>query len=82
MSLSTITSKGQITIPKAIREKLMIDTGDKIEFILTNEREAIIRPISKTVDELFGKLNRTDIKTVSTEAMDEAISQKLMEEFG
>ncbi|WP_419663514.1 transcriptional regulator, AbrB family [Desulfosarcina variabilis str. Montpellier] len=81
MALSTITSKGQITIPKAIREKLMIDTGDKIEFILTNEREALIRPISKTVDELFGKLNRPGIKPVSTQAMDEAISKKFKKEF-
>jgi antitoxin PrlF len=81
MTLSTITSKGQITIPKAIREKLMIDTGDKIEFILTSDREALIRPISKTVDELFGKLNQPGIKPISIQAMDEAISRKLKEEF-
>lgn len=36
MALATITSKGQITIPKAVRERLKVGTGDKIEFILIN----------------------------------------------
>ena len=65
MALATITSKGQITIPKAIREKLMIETGDKLEFVCTSDREARIRPVSKTVDELFGKLHKAGIKAVS-----------------
>jgi AbrB family looped-hinge helix DNA binding protein len=29
---ATITSKGQITIPRAIRERLNLKTGDKLEF--------------------------------------------------
>ena len=33
MDLAKVTSKGQITIPKEIREKLGIKTGDKILFI-------------------------------------------------
>ena len=81
MILSTITSKGQITIPKEIREKLMIGTGDKIEFVITKDREALIRPISKKVDDLFGKLHKPGVKAVSTEAMDEAIARKLKADF-
>lgn len=81
MSLSTITSKGQITIPKEIREKLMLGTGDKIEFVLTNDREALIRPVSKKVDELFGKLHKPGMKAVSIEAMNKAIARKLKADF-
>lgn len=81
MSLSTITSKGQITIPKDIREKLMLGTGDKIEFVLTSDREALIRPVSKKVDELFGKLHKPGMKAVSIEAMNEAIARKLKADF-
>lgn len=81
MELSTITSKGQITIPKAIREKLMLSVGDKIEFVLTNDREALIRPITKTVDELFGKLHKPDMKSVSIEAMDQAVARKIRADF-
>ena len=52
MALATITTKGQVTIPKSVRDSLMLSTGDKIEFIVTNKREALIRPISKKVDEV------------------------------
>ncbi len=31
---ATLTSKGQITLPKALREKLSLSAGDRIEFIL------------------------------------------------
>lgn len=81
MIMSTITSKGQITIPKEIRDKLMLGTGDKIEFVITKDREALIRPISKKVDDLFGKLHPPGVNAVSIEAMDEAIARKLRADF-
>lgn len=33
MSIATLTSKGQVTIPAAVRSGLGVDTGDRIEFI-------------------------------------------------
>ena len=33
MEVSRVTSKGQITIPKAIRERLNLEEGDKVAFI-------------------------------------------------
>jgi AbrB family looped-hinge helix DNA binding protein len=81
MVLATITSKGQITIPKAIREKLMLGTGDKIEFVITDDRSALIRPVSKSVDDLFGKLHKPDRKAASIEAMNEAIARKVKAGF-
>jgi antitoxin PrlF len=81
MALATITSKGQITIPKSVREKLMLDTGDKIEFIFTNNREALIRPVSKTVDDLFGRLHKKGRKAVSPEEMNDAIARKIRADF-
>ena len=38
MALATITTKGQVTIPKTIRESLKLNTGDKIEIIVTENR--------------------------------------------
>ena len=38
MELAEITSKGQITIPRDIREKMNLKTGDKILFFQENER--------------------------------------------
>ncbi|NYT27718.1 MAG: AbrB/MazE/SpoVT family DNA-binding domain-containing protein [Candidatus Thiodubiliella endoseptemdiera] len=77
MSLATITSKGQVTIPKDIRQSLHLNAGDKIEMLATKNGEAIIRPISKTVDEVFGLLKRPGQKPVSVEEMNEAIGQHL-----
>ena len=53
MPLATLTTKGQVTIPKEIRVSLKLQTGDKIEITVTEKQEAIIRPVSKKVDELF-----------------------------
>ena len=52
MPTATLTTKGQLTIPKKIREALKLKAGDKMEPILTNDGEAILRPVSKSVDEL------------------------------
>ena len=77
MALATITTKGQVTIPKSVRDSLMLNTGDKIEFLVTDKREALIRPISKKVDEVFGILHKPGRKTVSVEEMDATIRQRM-----
>ena len=54
MALSTITSKGQITIPKEIREQLHLRTGDKLDFRLAEDGSLRVFPIAKKVSEVFG----------------------------
>ena len=81
MALATITTKGQVTIPKKIRELLKLHAGDKIEIIVTEKSEAIIRPISKKVDDIFGKLHNPDRTPVTLETMDEAIKKRMMSKF-
>ena len=56
MVTARLTSKGQITIPKAVRESLRLQTGDRIEFVL-GESEAVMRPVTKSVDDVFGRLH-------------------------
>lgn len=81
MALATLTTKGQVTIPKKIRESLKLHTGDKIEIIVTEKREAIIRPISKKVDDIFCKLHRPGRKAVTLEAMNDAIRNRMKDKF-
>ena len=81
MAQATLTSKGQITIPKNIRESLQIQVGDKIEFTITSNNEALLRPITKAVDEVFGKLHRPGRRPVSVEKMDSKIKQKVRASF-
>jgi AbrB family looped-hinge helix DNA binding protein len=66
MVTATLTSKGQITIPKHVRDSLRLQTGDRIEF-LVRESEAVMRPVTKSVDEVFGRLHdpKQAIKTVA-----------------
>ena len=81
MTLATLTTKGQVTIPKIIRESLKLNTGDKIEIIVTEKREAIIRPVSKKVDDIFCELHKPGRKAVSLEAMDDAIRNRMRDKF-
>ena len=81
MATATLTTKGQVTIPKEIREVLKLQTGDKIEIIVTDKREALIRPISKKVDEIFCKLHKPGRKAVTLEAMDDAIRNRMKDKF-
>jgi len=81
MALATLTTKGQVTIPKKIRDSLKLHTGDKIEIIVTEKREAIIRPISKKVDDIFCKLHKPNRKAVSIEAIDNAIRNRMKDKF-
>ena len=81
MASATLTSKGQVTIPKAIRESLRLNAGDKIEFVITESREAILRPVTRKVDDVFGKLYREGRKPVSIEKMNAGIRKKMRERF-
>ncbi len=81
MPLTTLTSKGQVTIPKEVREQLHLQTGDKIEFFTKENGETIIRPICKKVDEVFGRLKNSIHKSVSIEDMNQAIKNRFKAKF-
>ena len=81
MATATMTTKGQITIPKVVRDKLRLMAGDKVEFVLSDNREALIRPVSKKVDDVFGLLHKPGRKAVSVDQMNDSIRRKLRENF-
>jgi AbrB family looped-hinge helix DNA binding protein len=59
MSESTVTSKGQITIPKAVREVLHLDVGDTVYFDLRPDGTVVLMARNAPVESLFGLLKRT-----------------------
>ena len=81
MALATITKKGQITIPKTIRDFLGLHTGDKLEFIISEKGEAIFRPVTRKVDDVFGKLSKPGRKPVSIEEMDDILKQNMRQAY-
>lgn len=56
MSTATMTSKGQLTVPKTIRERLRISTGDRVAFIVNDQGEVVVRSANRDVKELRGLL--------------------------
>jgi antitoxin PrlF len=77
MPQSTLTSKGQITIPKTVREALKLDIGGKIEFIILQDGDVLLHPITKAVDDVFGRLYQQRRASVSISEMDEGIRRKV-----
>ena len=67
---SGITSKGQTTLPKAVREALSVESGDRVRYIIQDGEVRIVpvRPIAR----LFGALRHTG-KAVTLEDMERAI---------
>jgi AbrB family looped-hinge helix DNA binding protein len=74
MDTTTLTSKGQITVPKSIRERLNIRPGDRIHFFVEDGGTVIFMPAKSDVRELKGILPKPR-KPVSIEAMNEAIAE-------
>ena len=71
-----ITSKGQITIPLALRETLGFSVGDRISFVKTDDGDVLLRK-SVLPETLFGLMDKfsDQTKSVSLGEMDEAISK-------
>lgn len=46
---STISSKGQITVPQRVRERLGLSAGDRVEFVIEGDR-TLIRPARESVN--------------------------------
>jgi AbrB family looped-hinge helix DNA binding protein len=52
---STITRKGQVTIPKAIRDRLGVKEGEKVLFVMRGE-EVVLKVIKGTILDLRGSV--------------------------
>jgi AbrB family looped-hinge helix DNA binding protein len=76
MPASLITSKGQTTIPKKIREYLHLLPGDRVDFVVDKEGKVVLEPATVDVRELEGILHRPGMKAVSTEEMKKAVKER------
>lgn len=76
MSSATITSKGQITIPLRVREKLGLQPGDRIEFVEVDEGNFQLIPATRSIKELEGRYQGKVSRPVSIEEMNAAIARR------
>jgi antitoxin PrlF len=72
MRQSTLTAKGQTTLPKDVRKVLGLQPGDKLRYILLDGEVRILR--ARPVLDLAGALKRPGQETVTLEEMEEAIA--------
>ena len=70
---ATITTKGQVTLPKPIRDKLHLKPGDKIDFTLENDGLRVT-PVTAPVTQLKGMVPKPAVP-ISLQEMDEAIAR-------
>jgi len=72
MPTSTLTTRGQTTVPKPIREALGLQPGDRVEFILDGD-QVVLRRAGADLSALDGMLDRSEREPISIEQMNEAI---------
>ena len=73
MAVATLTSKGQITLPQAVRNILGLQTGDKLDFIADDAGGFRIVALRKEVHALRGRFAGRAVKPVSVQDMNEAV---------
>lgn len=66
---ATLTSKGQTTIPKPIRDSLGMKTGDRMSFTLMPDGVVIVRVKNKRVAKLAGLLHKRGRKPLPIELL-------------
>jgi antitoxin PrlF len=78
MATTTLTSKGQITLPKAIRERLALKQGDRLRVAVDSDgRMTLARETPQPIESVYGLLRRLARKRpVSLAEMRAALRQR------
>jgi bifunctional DNA-binding transcriptional regulator/antitoxin component of YhaV-PrlF toxin-antitoxin module len=82
--ITTVTSKGQVTIPELVRDMLAVNIGDKAYFEVANreKREMLVRLMpASTVDDLFGSLHKKGMKYVATDKIRKLAGEELGKKY-
>lgn len=76
MAVATVTGKGQITLPKRIRDQLHLKAGDKVDFREDKDGQIHLVPISREIKDVFGCLSAKVKKSLTVEDMNAAIRRR------
>jgi AbrB family looped-hinge helix DNA binding protein len=75
MASVTITTEGQVTIPKEIRDHLNLNTGSKVDFVIDENGTVKLIPLNVPIQSLSGILQRPGMKSATLEEMEAAIQE-------
>ena len=73
MPTATVSNKGQVTIPKEVRDLMHIHAGDQIDFVVTEHGDVFLRSVRLDIRALRGLLRRPRRTNVSVEEMNTAV---------
>lgn len=73
MASATLSSKGQITLPKSVRDRLGVEAGDRLEFV-ESEQGFLVVAATRDIRSLKGIVGRPK-KPVTLEDMNGAIEK-------
>jgi AbrB family looped-hinge helix DNA binding protein len=65
-----------MVIPKSIRDRLKLQPGDRLDFVIQEDGDVLIRPVSEDVRSLKGLLHRPVRPAVSVERMNQVIRER------
>jgi antitoxin PrlF len=66
---TTMTTKGQVTVPREIRDRLGLKSGDKMAFTMLSDGTVVMRPKTRRLADLVGSLTRPGQPEVAVEDM-------------
>jgi AbrB family looped-hinge helix DNA binding protein len=66
---TTMSIKGQVTIPRDVRERLGLQAGDKIAWSLLSNGTVVVRPKTRRLVDLVGVLTRPGQPGVTVDEM-------------
>jgi antitoxin PrlF len=73
MSTSKLSTKGQLVVPKQVRDFLRVRPGDRIDFVIRDDGQVLIRPAVLDIRDLRGAFATPRRVPVSLEEMDAAV---------
>ncbi len=79
--LGKLTSKGQTTVPKPVRDFLGLEEGTQVEWTLDKDGTASVKPRKLRAVDLAGMLGPSPVGPVTIEEMNRGIGQAVLDEF-
>ncbi len=73
MPTATVTSKGQVTIPKGIRDRLKLKKGTRVRFTENADGSVTLRAQTRSIFDMVGMLKPKHGRHVTVEEMNEAV---------
>ncbi len=79
--IGKMTSKGQTTVPKEVRDFLGLEEGTQVEWVLDGEGKATVKPRKLRAVDLAGILGPSPVGPLTVEEMNEGIAAAVADRF-